>query len=129
MAIQETDWLGYWLMTTGFKPWQKEIDGIPHMQKPKNLLQMCGFIGAVNHYQSMWSQCVHILAPLSSKSGKKTFCWTPAMDFSFKLMKALKAHDCLLAYPNHNKPFHIYTNASIYQMRAYIVQDDKLIAF
>ncbi len=77
----------------------------------------------------MWPQHVHILAPLSSESGKKTFCWTPDMDLAFKRMKALMARDCLLTYPNHNKPFHIYTDASSYQMGGYIVQDDKPAAY
>ncbi len=79
---------------------------------------MLGFLGAVNHYQQMWPQCAHILAPLSSKSEKKTFCCTPEMDLAFKHMKVLMARDCLLAYPNHNKPFHIYTDASSYQTGA-----------
>ncbi len=69
-AIQETDWLGYWLTPTGLKPWHKKIDGILQMQKPKNLFQMRDFLGAVNHYQQMWPQRTHILAPLSSMSGK-----------------------------------------------------------
>ncbi len=81
-AIQETDWLGYWLTPTGLKPWRKKIDGILQMQKPKNLSQMRGFLGAVNHYLRMWPQRAHILAPLSSESGKKTFCWTPDMDLA-----------------------------------------------
>ncbi len=50
-----------------------KIDGILQMQKPKNLLQMHGFLGAVNHYQCMWQQRTHILAPLSSESVKKHF--------------------------------------------------------
>ncbi len=91
------------------------------MQKPKNLLQMHGFLGTDNHYQQMWPQCTHSLAPLSSKSGKKKFCWTPEMDLAFQHMKALMTQDCLLAYPNHKKPFHIDTNAPSYQMGAYIV--------
>ncbi len=76
-----------------------------------------------------WPQLAHILAPLSSESEKKTFCWTPDMDLAFKRMKVLMACDCLLAYPNHNKPFPIYPNASNYQMGAYIVQDDKPVAY
>ncbi len=43
------------------------------------------------------------------------------MDLAFKQMKSFMAQDCLLAYPNHNKPFHIYTDPSSYQMQAYIV--------
>ncbi len=44
-------------------------------------------------------------------------------------MKSLMAQDCLLVYPNHNKLFHIYTDASSYQMGTYIVQDNKPVAF
>ncbi len=51
------------------------------------------------------------------------------MDLAFKCMKALMVHDCLLAYPKHNIPFHIFTDASSYQMRAYIVQNDKPVAY
>ncbi len=82
---------------------------------------MQGLLGAVNHYPYMLHQCAHIITPLSSKSGKKTFCWTPEMDLAFQHMKALMTQDCLLAYPNHKKPFHIDTNAPSYQMGAYIV--------
>ncbi len=40
------------------------------------------------------------------------------MDLAFNCMKALMAQDCLLSYPNHN-----------YQMGAYMIRVDKLVAF
>ncbi len=127
-AIQETDWLGYWLTPTGLKPWCKKLMASYKFRDQKTYHKYVAFL-AMSIISATCGLNAHILTHLSSESEKKTFCWTTEMDLAFKGMKALMAHDCLLAYPNHNKPFHIYTDASTYQMGAFIVQDDKPVAF
>jgi hypothetical protein len=89
------------------------------MQPPTSLKLLRGFIGMVNYYRDMWPHCSHILAPLTKHTGapKKVekqpkFNWTPEMQKAFDKMKALMTADVMCAYPNHNKPCHIYTDAS-----------------
>ena len=71
----------------------------------------------------------HILSLLSAESGKKTFHWTDKMDKAFKQMKDILSLDALMAYPNHNKTFHIYTDASDYQKGEVMMQGEKPVAY
>ena len=120
-AVKKTDWLGYWLITTGLKPWKKKIDAVLTLKALPSIKLLRGFVGMVNYYRDMWPHRSHILAPLTAKTGtpKKgenppPFQWTPDMLKAFDQLKALMAADLLCAYPDHNKPFHIFTDASDY---------------
>ena len=44
-------------------------------------------------------------------------------------MKAIIATDCINTYPDHSKPFHIYTDALEYQVGAAIIQEGKPVAY
>lgn len=103
----------------GLKTRKKKIDTVLQMQPPINLKQLRDFMGMVNYYKDMWPQRSHISSPLTAETGapKKgvkapPFKWTPEIQIVFEEMKALMAAEVLCAYPNHKKPFKIYTDAS-----------------
>ena len=51
------------------------------------------------------------------------------MQMAFNKMRYLMAADALAAYPDHNKCFDVYTDASDLQLGAAIVQEGRVVAY
>ena len=128
-AVKETEWLGHWLTPTGIKPWKKKISAILALAPPKTMKELRSFIGMINFYRHMYPQRSHILAPLTSITGNKTLVWSPQCQRVFDKAKSMLAHDAFLRYPDHNLPFHVYVDASDYQLGAVIMQQDVPVAY
>ena len=122
-AVQETDWLGHWLTPTGLKPWRKKIDAILRIERPQNIKQVRSFIGAVTFYRDMWPH------PLTELTGHAPFVWSERHQHAFDQMRSFLAEDVLLHYPDHNLPFHIYTNASDIQLGSVIMQHNHPVTY
>ncbi len=102
------------------------------MDCPCNATELCMLIGCVNYYRNMWPSCAHILKPLTNQSGLKKRApikWTDDMQQAFDKMRLLMAADALATYPNHNKRFDIYTDASDFQLGACIIQEGRPVAY
>jgi len=131
-GVQETDFLGHWLTPNGIKPWKKKVDAMLRLAHPRTLKEVRSFIGAVNFYRDMYPKRSHVLTPLHELTGikhHKDFKWEPKHQTAFDKMKAIMAQDAYIRYPDSNKPFHVYTDASDLQLVAVIIQEGKPVAF
>ena len=91
------------------------------------------FIGAVNYHKDMWPSRAYVLKPLTDMSGlkkkKQKLNWTAEMQSAFDKMRQLMVADALAAYPDHNKRFDVFTDASDFQLSSCIMQDGRPVAY
>jgi hypothetical protein len=129
-ATDRVEYLGYDISRTGIHPQPKKVEAILKMQPPTTKRQLRRFLGMINYYRDMWRGRSHILAPLTSLSGKNAkWKWTDECEQAFETIKRSIARETMLTFPDFNKEFHIYTDASDFQLGAVIMQDDKPLAF
>ena len=78
----------------------------------------------------MWPKRAHYLAPLTDIcSTRRKFVWTDTQEHAFQTIKRLVSEDVMLRFPDHSKPFTIFTDASNFQVGATIKQNDLPIAY
>ena len=129
-AKDNLEYLGYQITREGIQPQPKKVEAIQKIKAPTNVRQLRRFLGMVNYYRDMWKRRSHILAPLTKLVGKGTkWEWNGPQQQAFEEIKRVMARETILSYPDFSKPFHIYTDASDYQLGAVIMQDDKPLAF
>jgi hypothetical protein len=126
----ETEYLGFWITRNGVRPVTKKVEALKQLKPPGNIKQLRRFMGLINYYRDMWVRRSHLLAPLSKLLSKNVkWKWTAIEQQAFENIKKVIGKEVLLAYPNFNKPFEIYTDASHLQLGSVISQDGKPIAF
>ena len=126
---KQLDYLGYRISQEGIRPDTKKVEAIKALAPPKTRKQLRSFIGMVNFYRDIWTKRSHLLSPLTKlMSPKLPFKWTDEEQKAFEEIKNHITAESLLTYPNFNKPFDVYTDASDRQLGAVILQEGKPIA-
>jgi RNase H-like domain found in reverse transcriptase len=106
-----------------------KVKAILKVKAPKTRKEPRQFIGIVNYYSNMWFCRSELLAPLTSlTSSNVKFEWLPSHQQAFDKIKKVIETEVLLAYPDFDKTFHIYNDASAHQLGAVNTQDKKPIS-
>ena len=122
---QETDYLGFVINREGVKPDPKKVEAIRNMPAPTTVRQVRGFMGIGSYYRRFLPNFSKIAEPLIYLTRKHArFKWTKECQKAFDFLKDSLTVVPLLSYPDPNKPYKLYTDASDTCIGACLTQTD-----
>jgi hypothetical protein len=98
------------------------VEEILKLNPPKTKRQLRHSLGMINHYRDMWQTRIHMLAPLIGLgSPLAKYNWGEEQQKAFDEIRKKVSQETLLAFPDFEKEFYVYTDASNKQLGAVIM--------
>lgn len=125
-CCKELEFLGHIVSEDGIRPNPKITKSIQDATVPDNVEEVQKFLGLTGYYRRFVKDYAKICEPLSSrlKKGAK-FGPNPEVDHAVSILKEKLMSPPILAYPNFEKPFILYTDASNMQIAGILSQKDE----
>ena len=119
----EIKYLGFILNRLGIKPDPEKVKAIRDLQPPKNVRQVRGIIGITSWYRRFLPNFSEIASPLIELTKKYArFKWDEKCQKAFEYLKESLSVVPILAYPDPNEEYILYTDSSDYAVGAVLVQ-------
>ena len=102
-------------MGQGIEPVPEKLESIKNVPPPRTPKEIKQFLGLIGYYRKFMLRFADIARPLSALTRRDVlFEWTSQCQASFKLLKEGLRKELILKYPDPNKPYTLYTDASKY---------------
>ncbi|GMF30837.1 unnamed protein product [Phytophthora fragariaefolia] len=126
---KEVDYLGYTLSAEGIRPQARKIQSIQRIALPRNRKELRRFLGMINYYRDMVPNKTTLCKPLYRfTSSKVPFTWLLSDTSAFQAIQRAFAEAVLLSFPDFEKPFDVYADASGTKLGGIIMQGVKILA-
>ena len=101
--------VGFIVGRNGILPVPEKLQTISDWPVPKNAKHVRSFLGLCFFYHQFFPQFATIASPLTALTEKRIWQWGAVEQRAFE---DLKESFLLLAFPDRNKPYILYTDAS-----------------
>ena len=133
-AKKEIKYLGHIVSKDGITPDPAKVEAIRNYPSPRNLKQLRAWLGMSGYYRKFQKNYARIAAPLYALTKKNTeFIWSEKCETAFQQLKSALTSPPILAYPQYDQPFRVYTDASSFAIGGILcqVQDgvEKVICY
>ena len=127
-------YLGHLILGEGIKPLPEKLESIKEMPPPTTPKEVKQFLGLIGYYRKFVPRFTDVARPLTNLTRlDQPFEWSDKCQASFELLKEALIKEPILRFPDPNKPYTLYTDASKYAWSCVLTQqythdmDDKQI--
>ena len=132
---KEITFLGHVVSKLGIKPDNSNIEKISNWPRPANVASVRSWLGLTGFYRKFIKDYAKISQPLLNLIKKDSvFNWTDECECAFQYLRQALIHPPILSYPDFDKAFVLYVDASSYAVGSVLSQTDndnveKVIAY
>ena len=120
------EFLGYRISSSGIGMDPGKVKSVVEWPQPQCVKDLQSFLGLANYYRTFISNFAETCVPLTELLRKdKPYVWSAACEKAFSLLKREFQESVVLAFPDHNKPFIVETDASGYALGGILSQEDE----
>ena len=117
--------LGHEVDGDGIHTMSDKVKAVQKFPQPKNVENVRSFLGLCGYYRSFIKNFAALASPLNQLLKKEVpFHWNAAQEKSFQDLKEALCNAPVLAFPDYEAPFIIYTDASALGLGAVLMQQD-----
>ena len=123
---KELHYLGHLFTTDGIKPQMEKIKAFSEMKLPTNQKGVREFLGMVGYYRKFISRFSDDARPMTKLTKKDTkFEWSDDHQSGFESLTTYLTESPILKYPNSQKRYVVFTDASDQAAAAVLTQEYK----
>ena len=117
-------YLGHMISGDGIIPVPEKLKSVEQMPPPTTPKEVKQFLGLVGYYRKFVPKFADLARPLNVLTRKDVeFEWTEVCQQSFDLLKSKLLESPILQYPDPNKPYILFTDASKYAWSCVLTQE------
>ena len=106
-------YLGHRISAIGLEPLPEKLKAIKNLAPARNTDKACHILGLLGYYRSFIPAFANITFPITNLLKKNTpFVWSYKCQQALDYLKEIFCNKLLLQFPDPNKPYILYTDAS-----------------
>ena len=110
----------------GIKPLPEKLESMKKMPAPTTPKEIKQFLGLVGYYRKFIPRFADIARPMTNLTKQDvSFEWTLQCQASFEMLKGALITSPILKYPDPNKPYTLFTDASKYAWACVLTQEHE----